>query len=213
MNNLTRLLFCTLFLAVSLPSWGQNTALLNKTWAYKRIAIALSNDTLILYHSDSTKNIWYLGKVSFTFKSNNTYQGTDIDGLPHEGTWSVSTDGLVIVDRDTNRITTSSATTMSLISDIDYQDSLHLVRGKLITVLYAIPPVVSSCQSLQSGDWSTASTWSCGHEPTIADLVIINPSHLVTVSTSSAQAQRLIHNGGVIQFTIKGASIFVKGSD
>ncbi|QDK80825.1 alpha/beta hydrolase [Spirosoma sp. KCTC 42546] len=66
------------------------------------------------------------------------------------------------------------------------------------------------CESLQSGNWTASSTWSCGHEPTIADIVTINSSHIITVSTSTAQTQRIVFNGGTIKYTLSGNKIYLK---
>ncbi|WP_020599893.1 esterase/lipase family protein [Spirosoma panaciterrae] len=70
---------------------------------------------------------------------------------------------------------------------------------------------VNQCSSLQSGDWTSSSTWSCGHEPTIDDIVVINPGHTVTVSTMTAQALQVKYTGGRIQFAPGVRQVFVKG--
>ena len=69
------------------------------------------------------------------------------------------------------------------------------------------------CQSLQSGEWTSTATWSCGHEPTSADIVPLNSGHTVTISTNSAQAQRIVYNGGMVKFSAPTSKIFVKGGD
>lgn len=58
-----------------------------------------------------------------------------------------------------------------------------------------------SCESRQSGDWSQSQTWSCGHEPTLEDVVVLNPGHVVIVSAASAEANRLIYNGGTLHMS------------
>ena len=67
------------------------------------------------------------------------------------------------------------------------------------------------CESIQSGDWTDTSTWSCGREPTLTDAVTINPGHTITVSTTTAQAQRIIYNGGKLQFATGVSKVFIKG--
>lgn len=69
------------------------------------------------------------------------------------------------------------------------------------------------CQSLQSGEWTSATTWSCGHEPTNTDIVTINPGHTVVLSTNSAQALRVVYNGGTVKFSAPNSKMFVKGGD
>jgi hypothetical protein len=70
--------------------------------------------------------------------------------------------------------------------------------------------IPTPCASVQSGNWSDSAIWLCGHEPTVTDLVIINPSHVVTISTDSAQAQR-ISNNGTIRYASTGTKVFIKG--
>ena len=70
------------------------------------------------------------------------------------------------------------------------------------------------CESIQSGDWSNASTWSCGHEPTVMDAVIINPGNTVYVSTTTPcrpgnfttgvySTFHLVHTGYLLKDMIK----------
>lgn len=69
------------------------------------------------------------------------------------------------------------------------------------------------CESIQSGDWSASATWSCGHEPTVTDVVIIQAGHTVTVSTDAAQALQINYYGGILKFSNPNAKISIKGSD
>ncbi|GAB4042255.1 esterase/lipase family protein [Spirosoma jeollabukense] len=69
------------------------------------------------------------------------------------------------------------------------------------------------CQSLQSGNWISSSTWSCGHEPTATDIVTINFGHTIVVSTSSAQAQQVVNNGGRLKFLADGTTVSISKSD
>jgi hypothetical protein len=53
------------------------------------------------------------------------------------------------------------------------------------------------CQSVQSGDWHTTATWSCGRVPKSCDEVVIGAGHLVTVGTTDAEALTLeLRDGG-----------------
>ncbi|KAB7728620.1 hypothetical protein F5984_17415 [Rudanella paleaurantiibacter] len=63
---------------------------------------------------------------------------------------------------------------------------------------------VAACQSLQSGPWSTTGTWSCGRIPTLADIVMINAGHAVTISDNTAQAKSLLYAGGTLTYNSAG---------
>ncbi|TDB68088.1 CotH kinase family protein [Arundinibacter roseus] len=59
------------------------------------------------------------------------------------------------------------------------------------------------CQSVQSGSWHAASTWSCGRIPTSCDPVIIRDGHVVEVSAGNAEAQSLeLSNSGHLNFEL-----------
>jgi ELWxxDGT repeat protein len=80
--------------------------------------------------------------------------------------------------------------------------------------LYNLPITnQSTCQSLQSGNWTTSSIWSCGHVPTINDQVIISAGHIVVISTNATQAKNLRYAGnGRLQFTAGNTKLFLKGN-
>jgi hypothetical protein len=44
--------------------------------------------------------------------------------------------------------------------------------------------IVTLCESITSGLWSTSSVWSCGRIPTAVDAVRINIGHTVTLPAS-----------------------------
>src|SRR5262245_50271632 len=52
-------------------------------------------------------------------------------------------------------------------------------------------------RSVQSGDWSSASTWAGGQVPTANHVVNVDPGHVVTISNTSAQAYTLAIHGTV----------------
>ncbi len=52
-----------------------------------------------------------------------------------------------------------------------------------------------SCQSVSSGSWHSAGTWSCGRVPLACDLVTIETPHVVTVSTADARCSILVQKG------------------
>jgi hypothetical protein len=53
----------------------------------------------------------------------------------------------------------------------------------------------SSCNSLATGVWTNANTWSCGHEPEAKDDVTINAGHTITMSGDHGVAASLVING------------------
>ena len=46
-----------------------------------------------------------------------------------------------------------------------------------------------------AGEWTDALTWACGKVPTATDLVKINMTHTVTVSTGTVNAKDLNNLG------------------
>ncbi|RYC69831.1 hypothetical protein [Spirosoma sordidisoli] len=196
-------------LALGIGANAQSERLLNKTWSYRQIALVSQQDTLLLFHSDSAKNIWYVGRVSLTFQNNHVYTGSDITGSARSGTWDTPNPETLVVGQDTNQIASLSDELLRLRVAIRYQDGTNVIDGTLITVFYPTPPVVNACESVKSGNWNDLAIWSCGHEPTITDVVIINMDHVVSVAQSTAQAQRIIYQGGILKFTIPEAKVFL----
>lgn len=188
-------------LLLCLSSYGQVSTFMGKTWAYKRITLTYNQKTLVLFESDSTKNIWYLGRINFVFKPNNIYTGTAIDGATQMGTWSVLNNTKLIIDSDTTNLINKTDNSFSTSNLATYNDQSVNIVGTVVINFVAVPPATSTCFSIQSGNWSDASTWSCGHEPTLNDLVVINPTHTISITPNTAQAQRIIYNGGSIKFS------------
>lgn len=109
----------------------------------------------------------------------------------------------------------------------DAQVPVGTYRGKRTMIVYGkttdggyvvdsktfyVSTATAACSSILSGEWLNSSTWSCGRVPAITDTVIINPGHIVTVSTLTAQAQQIIFNGGVINYE-GPSSILLKSYD
>lgn len=53
----------------------------------------------------------------------------------------------------------------------------------------------ASCQSLASGSWHNAATWSCGRVPIACDNVTITANHTVTAQTDNARCRTLVQHG------------------
>ncbi len=49
----------------------------------------------------------------------------------------------------------------------------------------------AACESVQSGSWHTASTWSCGRIPTACDEVVVGQVHQIGILTANAEALSL----------------------
>ena len=58
-------------------------------------------------------------------------------------------------------------------------------------------PCTGMIYSINSGDWNSPSTWSCGRIPDVADKVLIKAGHTVTVSANNAKAKKLLNNGQI----------------
>ena len=70
------------------------------------------------------------------------------------------------------------------------------------TIRASSPPALSTnfnvtgfMKSVQTGNWSDSSTWSCGRIPIITDDVTINPGHVVNIVNDGAKAKKVINNG------------------
>ena len=73
-------------------------------------------------------------------------------------------------------------------------------NGTLNRILYT-PPLI---ESVASGNWNNATTWSCACIPTAADRVSINTGHNVSVDGIIALAREVLMNGGEIEVRNNG---------
>ncbi|MFB9296068.1 CotH kinase family protein [Persicitalea jodogahamensis] len=77
--------------------------------------------------------------------------------------------------------------------------TLNLESDRSVTAEFGLP---SACESVQSGDWHVASTWSCGRVPNSGDEVVIRDGHVVTVIGADADALSLeLRNDGQLNMT------------
>ncbi|MCX6215361.1 hypothetical protein [Spirosoma sp.] len=206
--------FITLVLLALLSNAkGQGINWLNHTWKYSRLVLASSTDSLDLYNADSVSNIYNLRAINLQFKRNNLYIGTDIVNLPKSGTWSLYNDQYLVIDEDTSQLLTSSYKELKIKNSLHYTNDDLDITGELITILYKVAPEVNYCESVKSGEWADPAIWSCGHLPTLNDVVLINNSHTISISIPSAQAQRIIYYGGIIKFSSSDSKVFIKEID
>lgn len=84
----------------------------------------------------------------------------------------------------------------NLFNDYSYTASLGSFRARLrdqygnvlITSKVSVPRnfnEIFPVESVQSGDWGLANTWSCGKIPTVLDNITINQDHVITVPTNA----------------------------
>ena len=60
---------------------------------------------------------------------------------------------------------------------------------------FGTDPSRTTVRSVQSGNWSSASTWSSGVVPTANQVVHVDPGHVVTIDTTSAVAYTIAVHG------------------
>jgi hypothetical protein len=74
----------------------------------------------------------------------------------------------------------------------------------IITSLICYSSIAGTCTAI-TGNWESASTWSCGHVPTCADLIIIPAGVTVTITAqedySACSGAITIYIGGTLTFT------------
>ena len=71
--------------------------------------------------------------------------------------------------------------------------------------------VLGSCVSLQTGQWSSATTWSCNRVPTFNDIVQLNAGHTVSIGPGQSEAWELVYQGGKINVNSSG-KLFIRGT-
>lgn len=103
--------------------------------------------------------------------------------------------------------------TVATLSNISATSGSYIARVKdnrgnvLLTPKITIPSSFNGLipiQSLATGTWNNANTWSCGRIPTILDDVTIQTGHLITLPTTST--------GNFRDLTINGQVIFTTSS-
>ena len=106
-------------------------------------------------------------------------------------------------------VTSGQAVTLTASGAISYSWSTGAATASIAVTtagVYSVTGTANGCSatksiivngvitSVQSGNWSSASTWNCTCLPTANDVVTISPGHTVTVS-QPVQAQLLNQNG------------------
>jgi glucose/arabinose dehydrogenase len=75
-------------------------------------------------------------------------------------------------------------------------ESLYFDEIKLVHCAYM--------NSVQTGNWNTPSTWSCGRVPILTDIVTINTGHTVTVLNGVSATLRLLEQLGTLNIQTGG---------
>lgn len=61
----------------------------------------------------------------------------------------------------------------------------------------SLPPCAGVNQTINSGDWHSANTWSCGTIPTSLNEIIINEGHIITINNKTVYLKNLTLNGSI----------------
>jgi hypothetical protein len=77
---------------------------------------------------------------------------------------------------------------------------LGLATVLLVSSLYVSTAAAATCSSVATGNWGDASTWSCGTVPSTTDDVVIQDSHVVTITAASSAKTVTIEAGGTLTF-------------
>ncbi len=139
--------------------------------------------------------------------NNKLYFGIDDDNFGHE-LWS--SDGTITGTQLVGEI--REGTKSSFISGLmDFYDKLFFgayddLRGKELWKYTETTCNNNINYSIQSGSWSSPSTWSCGRVPTEGDNIIIKNGHSVAIPPSDYRAF------GSTLFTEKGAILAIPSS-
>lgn len=77
----------------------------------------------------------------------------------------------------------------------------YLNRNQTINRIFYTPPLI---ESVASGSWNNAATWSCACVPTMNDRVAIKSGHNVSVDGITAMASEVLMNGGEVEVRNNG---------
>lgn len=66
-----------------------------------------------------------------------------------------------------------------------------------------------TCQSVQSGNWTTTTTWDCGRVPGASDYIIINSGHVVTILSGDTSARKITYRGGSLVYATESSKLFI----
>lgn len=200
------IVFILLFFSL-LPGYGQNP-LIGKTLRYRTIGLIHEQDTLRLFHLDSSRVIWRVRNVRMKFNAGGTYEGTDNAGNIKTGNWALIGANRIIVGPDTNQIVRLTTTELTTTADIRFKSGNRWIEGKSFAVL----TLDNTCKSLTSGSWTDPAVWTCGREPTPDDTVVINAGHLITIPHPEAKAFRMEFKGGTLHFGSSQSKLELKSN-
>ncbi|MVM31720.1 hypothetical protein GO755_16855 [Spirosoma sp. HMF4905] len=134
---------------------------------------------------------------------------------PTPGVAITGTPSLTIGNGQSTTLTASGATTYSWSTSATTPFIVVNATG-----IYSITGTTNGCSaqtsvtlsgsivSVQDGNWSNPSTWNCGCEPTLYDIVTISNGHKVTVS--QAVQTQVLKQFGILLFDVGGRISFWK---
>lgn len=64
---------------------------------------------------------------------------------------------------------------------------------------------ISVCESVGSGSWTNASTWSCGRVPLSTDNVIVKQGHSITINAVASAKSLEVHSSSKIEYLASGS--------
>jgi MSHA biogenesis protein MshQ len=79
-----------------------------------------------------------------------------------------------------------------------------------LTLAWSGCALAATCTSLNSGNWNTGATWSCGQIPQDSDNVVIANTHTITLDANSKEIGSLtINAGGTLQGNNTGTTLIM----
>ncbi|WP_338876736.1 right-handed parallel beta-helix repeat-containing protein [Spirosoma sp. SC4-14] len=150
-----------------------------------------------LWYTTSSNPFWVLfSAVYYGFNTFRSSTGQETNGVFGNPAYQSTTAPLNLSITSASAAINSgnpSATT-ALVGATDYAQTSRIRAGRVDAGAYEFPKPVTSI--VATGSWHTASSWDCNCIPTMADVVTIQPGHVVSVTNNNlATAQQLVLKG------------------
>lgn len=166
-----------------LQSFSSNGQIIGKKWRIESCFAKAGNNTVQLFHKDSLTVLWpnlYFFEVEFF--SDNTFKTLDVNQQIGIGTWNFISPSSIKIDSDTlafEQLAVNEFIYTAITKT--YGSNNELYTSTLVTKMTLITQCTNNV-SLKSGSWDDPSIWYCGYVPTLANHVIISPSHRVVIN-------------------------------
>lgn len=176
--------------------------LYDRYWQINEEQVIKQNGTSIdIYFRYEDRGIDDLGRITKKFYRDGTSKGINISGYPISSTWKLLPE---------NRISSGSDANAAYIVKLTKDEFIVEVR-QLYTSSYSGKPYnivrrtkygsFDPCivfESLRSGDWNDPTLWTCQKVPTVADAVLINKDHTVTIPVGFIASAKTIETKGTL---------------